>query len=73
MTPAKIPGVARISAATVPAPERSLHLFALSRAVPLTPFHNMASICPEQSEADVNRHPAVYEAALTRPAEANIG
>ncbi|HEX9517979.1 MAG TPA: transaminase [Streptosporangiaceae bacterium] len=60
-------------AAKEPALERFLHLFALNRGVLLTPFHNMALMCPEHSEADVDRHSAVFDAALTRLSETNIG
>ena len=45
--------------------ERYLHLFALNRGVLLTPFHNMALMSPATTEADVDRHTAVFrEAAL---------
>ena len=71
MRQTRFPVAARSSAAAAPA--RFLHPVALSRSVPLTPLHNMALISPEQSEADVDRHPAVCEAVLTRPAEAGIG
>jgi len=45
-----------------------LHLFALNRGVLLTPFHNMALMSPSTTEADVDRHTAVFAeaaAALT--------
>jgi glutamate-1-semialdehyde 2,1-aminomutase len=45
-----------------------LHLFALNRGVLLTPFHNMALMSPATTEADVDRHTAVFAeaaAALT--------
>ncbi|HMJ81388.1 MAG TPA: transaminase [Candidatus Dormibacteraeota bacterium] len=44
--------------------ERFLHLYALQRGVLLTPFHNMALMSPATSEADVDRHSEVFEAAL---------
>lgn len=44
--------------------ERFLHLYALNRGVLLTPFHNMALMCPETSEADIDRHTAVFNEAL---------
>jgi glutamate-1-semialdehyde 2,1-aminomutase len=44
--------------------ERFLHLHALNRGVLLTPFHNMALMCPSTTEAQVDRHTAVFEAAL---------
>jgi glutamate-1-semialdehyde 2,1-aminomutase len=44
--------------------ERFLHLHALNRGVLLTPFHNMALMCPSTTEAQVDRHTAVFEEAL---------
>jgi glutamate-1-semialdehyde 2,1-aminomutase len=44
--------------------ERFLHLYALQRGILLTPFHNMALMSPATSEADVDRHSEVFEAAL---------
>jgi glutamate-1-semialdehyde 2,1-aminomutase len=41
--------------------EAFLHLFALNRGVLLTPFHNMALMSPATTEADVDRHTAVFE------------
>jgi glutamate-1-semialdehyde 2,1-aminomutase len=49
--------------------ERLLHLYALNRGVLLTPFHNMALMCPETTAADIDLHTKVFaEAAgeLTR-------
>jgi glutamate-1-semialdehyde 2,1-aminomutase len=43
--------------------ERLLHLHALNRGVLLTPFHNMALMCPSTTEAQVDRHTAVFEEA----------
>jgi glutamate-1-semialdehyde 2,1-aminomutase len=51
--------------------EDYMHLFALNRGVLLTPFHNMALMSPVTTEADVDRHTAVFTesvAALDRPA-----
>ncbi|HEY7195996.1 MAG TPA: aspartate aminotransferase family protein, partial [Gaiellaceae bacterium] len=42
---------------------RFLHLHALNRGVLLTPFHNMALMCPATSEADVDRHTEVFAEA----------
>jgi glutamate-1-semialdehyde 2,1-aminomutase len=39
---------------------RYLHLHALNRGVLLTPFHNMALMCPATTEADVDRHTEVF-------------
>ena len=44
--------------------ERFLHLYALERGVLITPFHNMALVCPATTEADVDRHAEVLGAAL---------
>jgi glutamate-1-semialdehyde 2,1-aminomutase len=40
-----------------------LHLHALNRGVLLTPFHNMALMCPATTEADVDRHTGAFAAA----------
>jgi len=40
--------------------ERFLHLYALNRGVLLTPFHNMALMCPATSEADVDFHTRIF-------------
>jgi glutamate-1-semialdehyde 2,1-aminomutase len=44
--------------------ERFLHLHALNRGVLLTPFHNMALMCPSTTEAQVDTHTAVFEQAV---------
>jgi glutamate-1-semialdehyde 2,1-aminomutase len=44
--------------------ERYLHLFALNRGILLTPFHNMALMSPATTEADVDRHTAVFREAV---------
>jgi glutamate-1-semialdehyde aminotransferase len=44
--------------------EQFLHLFALNRGILLTPFHNMALMSPATTEADVDRHTEVFDAAL---------
>jgi glutamate-1-semialdehyde 2,1-aminomutase len=43
--------------------ERFLHLWALNRGVLLTPFHNMALMSPATTEADVDRHTALFDEA----------
>jgi glutamate-1-semialdehyde 2,1-aminomutase len=45
--------------------ERDLHLFALNRGVLITPFHNMALMAPTTTEADVDRHTAVFAEAVS--------
>jgi glutamate-1-semialdehyde 2,1-aminomutase len=41
-----------------------LHLFAANRGVLLTPFHNMALVCPVTLNADVAAHLEILDAAL---------
>jgi glutamate-1-semialdehyde 2,1-aminomutase len=43
--------------------ERFLHLYALNRGVLLTPFHNMALMCPATSESDVDLHTRIFAEA----------
>jgi len=43
--------------------ERFLHLYALNRGVLLTPFHNMALMCPETTAADVDLHTRIFAEA----------
>ncbi|GAC1623202.1 MAG: aspartate aminotransferase family protein [Candidatus Acidiferrum sp.] len=43
--------------------ERFLHLYALNRGVLLTPFHNMALMCPATSDADIEAHTRIFAAA----------
>jgi glutamate-1-semialdehyde 2,1-aminomutase len=45
--------------------ERFLHLYALNRGVLLTPFHNMALMCPDTTAADVDQHSRIFAEALT--------
>lgn len=40
--------------------DRYMHLAALNRGILLTPFHNMALIAPQATEADIDRHTAVF-------------
>lgn len=44
--------------------DRYMHLFALNRGILLTPFHNMALIAPDTTEADIDRHTAVFREAV---------
>ncbi len=43
--------------------EEYLHLHLLNRGVLITPFHNMALICPATVEADVDRHSEAFAEA----------
>jgi glutamate-1-semialdehyde 2,1-aminomutase len=45
--------------------ERFLHLYALNRGVLLTPFHNMALMCPATTEADVDLHTRIFSEAVS--------
>jgi len=44
--------------------ERFLHLYALNRGVLLTPFHNMALMCPATTEADIDLHTKIFAATV---------
>jgi glutamate-1-semialdehyde 2,1-aminomutase len=53
------------SAAAVDAElDRYMHLAALNRGVLMTPFHNMALMCPATTEADVDLHTAVFRESV---------
>ncbi len=41
-----------------------MHLYALNRDILLTPFHNMALMCPDTSEEDVDLHTRVFAEAV---------
>ena len=43
--------------------DRYLHLFMLNRGILMTPFHNMALMCPDTTGEDVDRHTAVFREA----------
>jgi glutamate-1-semialdehyde 2,1-aminomutase len=43
--------------------ERFLHLYTLNRGVLLTPFHNMALMCPDTTAADIDQHTRVFAEA----------
>ena len=45
--------------------EEYLHLQAHNRGVLLTPFHNMALVCPATTTADVDRHSEVFAEAVS--------
>ena len=51
-------------AALDPELDRYMHLFALNRGILLTPFHNMALISPQTTEADVEYHTKVFRDAV---------
>ena len=45
--------------------DRYMHLYSLNRGILMTPFHNMALIAPDTSEADVDYHTRVFREAVT--------
>ncbi len=45
--------------------QQYLHLYALNRGILLTPFHNMALMCPDTTRADVDAHTEMFAACLT--------
>jgi glutamate-1-semialdehyde 2,1-aminomutase len=55
---------AESAAAADPALDEYLHLRLLNRGVLITPFHNMALMCPATSEADVDLHTEAFGEAL---------
>jgi glutamate-1-semialdehyde 2,1-aminomutase len=44
--------------------EDFLHLYLINRGILLTPFHNMALMCPTTTSADVAKHNEVFEQAI---------
>jgi glutamate-1-semialdehyde aminotransferase len=45
--------------------ERYLHLAVMNRGVLMTPFHNMALMSPATVEADIDRHTAAFDEAVS--------
>jgi glutamate-1-semialdehyde 2,1-aminomutase len=41
-----------------------LHLAMVNRGILMTPFHNMALMCPDTTRSDVDRHTDVFEAVV---------
>ena len=44
--------------------QQYLHLHALNRGILMTPFHNMALMCPQTTAADVERHTVAFREAV---------
>jgi glutamate-1-semialdehyde 2,1-aminomutase len=44
--------------------EEYLHLYLSNRGVLITPFHNMALMCPTTTAADVDRHTVLFDEAV---------
>src|SRR5262249_21317428 len=57
------------AAAADPELDAFVHLYALNRGILLTPFHNMALMCPATTEADVDLHTTVLDSAAAELAE----
>jgi glutamate-1-semialdehyde 2,1-aminomutase len=55
---------AESAAADDPQLEEYLHLYLMNRGVLITPFHNMALMCPATTEEQVDRHTEVFGAAV---------
>jgi glutamate-1-semialdehyde 2,1-aminomutase len=41
-----------------------MHLFMVNRGILMTPFHNMALMCPYSEETDVIKHTQIFEQAM---------
>ncbi|MER6633441.1 transaminase [Streptomyces sp. NPDC000987] len=53
------------AAAADPDLEDFLHLYLANRGILLTPFHNMALMCPDTTEQDVDAHTELFASALS--------
>jgi glutamate-1-semialdehyde 2,1-aminomutase len=42
-----------------------MHLYLVNRGVLLTPFHNMALMCPTTTQADVDLHTSLFRQAVS--------
>ena len=58
------------AAAGDPALDEYMHLYLLNRGVLITPFHNMALMCPATTEEQVDRHTEVFGEAVAELAAA---
>ncbi len=61
-SPAPLSGT-QSAAASDPDLDDYFHLFMINRDVMMTPFHNMALMCPTTSQADVEKHTALFREA----------
>jgi glutamate-1-semialdehyde 2,1-aminomutase len=50
-------------AAADPHLDEYMHLYTINRGILMTPFHNMALMCPATTEGDADAHTAVFAAA----------
>jgi len=55
---------AEAAAAIDPELDRYMHLAALNRGILMTPFHNMALISPDTTEADIDLHTRVFRVSV---------
>lgn len=53
------------AAAADPELDAYLHVYLHNRGIMMTPFHNMALMCPSTTTADVDAHTEVFTAAVT--------
>lgn len=63
--PAPTSGSASAAAADLEL-EDYLHTYLANRGVLMTPFHNMALMCPQTTDADVDAHTELFAAAVSR-------
>jgi glutamate-1-semialdehyde 2,1-aminomutase len=47
-----------------------MHLFMSNRGVLMTPFHNMALMCPTTTQEQVDRHGSLFAQAMAELAKA---
>jgi glutamate-1-semialdehyde 2,1-aminomutase len=52
------------AAAVDPELDRYMHLSALNRGILMTPFHNMALVCPQTTEEDIDLHTRVFDESV---------
>jgi glutamate-1-semialdehyde 2,1-aminomutase len=64
-TPYPITGTAAFESADAEL-EDFLHLYLANRGILLTPFHNMALMCPTTTKQDVDKHQDVFEEAIKK-------
>ena len=55
---------AEAASAIDPDLDRYMHLAALNRGILMTPFHNMALVSPQATEADIDRHTNVFRESV---------
>jgi glutamate-1-semialdehyde 2,1-aminomutase len=41
-----------------------MHLYTINRDILMTPFHNMALMCPDTKESDIDRHTQIFREAV---------